>query len=222
MSIDEYNRHSTLGPMAGPATTAAAMAGQAAYQRNQQPQMAGQAAPPPSLRASLGILAFLGVLCASAVGAVYLLPDGSTVATLAGYAAMVSALALVIMAAFLAIEAAKFAVGVILLVVLQFGVWIGLAAVGGFFFAEIHAYAFEPYPTWTVALFAGALAALAQAVPALRPVATAVAVGAASYVLVASHLFNRHSATAMAASAGVALVAFVLARAWRRRRAKRE
>lgn len=32
MSLDEFNRNATLGPMAGPATNAAAAAGQAAWQ----------------------------------------------------------------------------------------------------------------------------------------------------------------------------------------------
>ncbi|WP_414900442.1 hypothetical protein ACMT1E_11780 [Sphingomonas flavalba] len=32
MSLDEYNRHATLGPLAGPATSAAASAGQSAYE----------------------------------------------------------------------------------------------------------------------------------------------------------------------------------------------
>ncbi len=32
MSLDEYNKHATLGPLAGPATSAAASAGQAAYE----------------------------------------------------------------------------------------------------------------------------------------------------------------------------------------------
>ncbi|WP_334129778.1 hypothetical protein [Sneathiella sp.] len=32
MSLDEYNKHATLGPMAGPATSAAASAGQSAYE----------------------------------------------------------------------------------------------------------------------------------------------------------------------------------------------
>lgn len=34
MSLEEYNKHSTFGPSAGPATTAAAMAGQSTYAAN--------------------------------------------------------------------------------------------------------------------------------------------------------------------------------------------
>lgn len=34
MSLEEYNKHATFGPSAGPATTAAAMAGQSTYAAN--------------------------------------------------------------------------------------------------------------------------------------------------------------------------------------------
>lgn len=53
MSLDEYNRHSTLGPIAGPATTAAASAGQEAYRNRTEPADAG------------GAGSFLGVLIVS-------------------------------------------------------------------------------------------------------------------------------------------------------------
>lgn len=220
MSIDEYNRHSTLGPMAGPVTSASAMAGQAAYQRDHEPRTGGEAAPPPSLRASLGILAFFGVICALAAGAAYALPDESTLAKIAAYAAGLSALAFVIMALFLSIEAAKFAAGWIVLIGLRYFGWSMAAALVGFVFAEFHDYAFEPFPTWTAALGAGVLAAVGQAVRALRPIAIALAAGAAGYVLIASHLFNRHSVSALALGLALAVITFLLARALRARRAR--
>lgn len=41
MSLEKYNVHSTFGPAAGPATTAAASAGQAAYERAHAPRSGG-------------------------------------------------------------------------------------------------------------------------------------------------------------------------------------
>ena len=219
MSIDEYNRHATLGQMAGPATSASAMAGQAAYQRNhEQRQAVGEAAPPPSLRASLGILAFFGVVCALGAAAAYVLPEESALATAAAYTAGLSALAFVIMALFLCFKAAQFAAGLVIVVGLRYFGWSAAAALVGFVFAEFHDYVFEPYPTWTAALGAGLLALIAQAVRALRCAAFALAVGAVAYVLIASHVFNRHSAVALALGGVLTLVSFFLARVFRSRR----
>ena len=41
MSLDEYNKHSTFGPVAGPATNAAASAGQEAYRNRTEPAGVG-------------------------------------------------------------------------------------------------------------------------------------------------------------------------------------
>lgn len=41
MSLDEYNKHSTFGPVAGPATNAAASAGQEAYRNRTEPAGSG-------------------------------------------------------------------------------------------------------------------------------------------------------------------------------------
>jgi hypothetical protein len=41
MSLKTYNEHATFGPSAGPATTAAASAGQAAYERAHAPRSGG-------------------------------------------------------------------------------------------------------------------------------------------------------------------------------------
>lgn len=219
MSIDEYNRHATLGQMAGPATSASAIAGQAAYQRNhEQRQTGGEVAPPPSLRASLGILAFFGVVCALAIGAAYVLPEDSGLATAAAYAAGLSALAFGIVVLFLAFEAAKLAAGLLIVVGLRYCGWSAAAALVGFLFAEFHDYVFEPWPSWTAALGAGVLALVAQAVRALRSAAFALAVGAVAYVLIAAHFFNRHSIMAVALGGAVTVIAFLLARALRIRR----
>lgn len=41
MSLEKYNTHATYGPAAGPATTAAAAAGQAAYERSHASRRGG-------------------------------------------------------------------------------------------------------------------------------------------------------------------------------------
>jgi len=220
MSLDEYNRHATLGKMAGPATSAAAAAGQAAWERNHaQPQASGAAAPPPSLRASLGILAFFAVVCGLSAAAAYYLPEESTLATIAAGAAALSALAFVIMALLLSVQVAAAAAGFVVVVGLRYLGWAALVALLAFVFAEFHAFAFEPYPTWIAPLVLGALAALGQAVRALRAAAIALGSGAIGYILIASHVFDRHSFTALALAGAITLIVFIGARALHARRA---
>jgi hypothetical protein len=72
MSLNEYNHHATLGPLAGPATTAASMAGQEAFKRAHEPPP-----PPTGDGAPLSRKAMLGI----ALGVVLLATPWSWLAT---------------------------------------------------------------------------------------------------------------------------------------------
>lgn len=149
MSLKEYNRHATLGPMAGPATSAAAAAGQAAHDRAREPGAAGEGAPKPALHASILILAvFAGAFAVAVAGALLLPEDG-----IAAGAALLSGLGFAIFGMIMGIEAAKYALAWL---ILGWG-WILGAALAAFVFASFHFYALGPLSEWMVALVASAL-----------------------------------------------------------------
>ncbi len=221
MSLDEYNRHSTLGPMAGPATSASAMAGQAAWQRNNQPPaQAGAAVPRPTVQASLAMLGTFAVAFAASLACAFVLPG--SLATVASFAALVSGLGLVILGIHLGIEGAKSGLGWLLESAVEHGWGWGVGAgFVAFVFADLHWYAFGFFPAWMVAIVAACLALAARAAPALRPAAAAIGVGVVSYVLVASHAVGRHSLVALAVALAAAAAIAGAWQAWRTLRARK-
>jgi hypothetical protein len=221
MSLDEYNRHATLGPLAGPATSASAAAGQDAYQRTHpQPGVTGTDAPAPTPRALLGMLLLFAVVFLISLAGFVLLPKDSLPAIFLAPVMAVSGLAFAIAGLFLAIEAVKFCIGWLVVAALELRLFrIAALALVGFVLAEVHWYTIEPIASWMVALGVAALALIARFASRLRPWIFALGMGATAYVLTASHVYERHSLAAMAiAGAAAALSGGAFALLARRRR----
>jgi hypothetical protein len=222
MSLDEYNRHATLGPMAGPATTAAGMAGQQAFQRNnERPAASGPAAPPPSLKALLGALLLFAAVCGAAVAGVAALPEDGSAATVLAWVAALSAAAFALTAIFAGIEALKVGLAWLLAAAGRFGLWrAAVAALVVFVLADTHWYAIEPFNAAQAAGAAAVMASIARFQPVLGPLMLGVGVGVTVYVVAAVHVFGHFGAdAALAAAASAVLVggAHALLRARRRR-----
>lgn len=113
MSLNEYNKHATLGRMAGPATTAAAAAGQAQYERQHGDQSAGSDVPMPGLHASLKMLAFFAVVFLIFAAATLLLPDDSLAQVITLVIAGLAAGCFVIFGVIMGWEAVKFGFGAV-------------------------------------------------------------------------------------------------------------
>lgn len=205
MSLDEYNRHSTLGPMAGPATSPAASAGQAAWQRANEPPRPAQAGPataPATVAASLGLLGALAAIFAVSLVCAFLLPG--TLGSAAILAAVASGPVFVILGIPVGIEASKSGLAWLLEGLREHGpFWSIGAALAAYGFASVYWYVFRPVPAWLVALLAACLALAARATPGLRPFAAGMAAAVVTYVLVASAVTGRHGLEAL----GIALAA---------------
>lgn len=208
MSLDEYNRHSILGPVAGPATTVSAIAGQAAYeQAHGQPAVASGSNEPLTITGTMRTLAALVVAGAAGTAGAFLLPE--TPATIAGFIALMSGIGIVIVSIFAGTEAVKFAIGWTFSSAIEHRWWwVVAAALAAFVFAAFHEYAFGPFDAWMVALFAAALALAGRFVPALRPASAALGAGVVAYILTASHIFEQHSFLALLIAAATAAVIF--------------
>ncbi len=224
MSLDEYNRHAMLGPLAGPATTASSIAGRAAYDRTHQNVIRTDGAPAPefSLTASLKVLIFMVLLAGASALAVVLLPEKSTWAAVVGFVAMTAGIGVVILLLFVGIELLKHLAAFILIGAGWLGLWwaAGAAAVA-WVFAEVHELAFFPVPSWVAASVAAALVVAGRFVPALRLAAVATAAGVIAYAIGAEYVFE--SRLTAAGLTGLPAAAVVAAggwawRQWRHRR----
>ncbi|HCF6900239.1 TPA: hypothetical protein NII88_001338 [Pseudomonas aeruginosa] len=108
MSLDEYNRHATLGSAAGPVTSASAAAGQEAYQRaNEGPSVYAGPSAPFNMRKSLRTLAILVAITVIGVVIVAVLPESSSISGIAGFVAMVSMATAVILAIYTVYQAIR-------------------------------------------------------------------------------------------------------------------
>ncbi len=215
MSLNEYNKHSMLGPLAGPATTAASIAGQEAYkQAHEQPVYVGGNGKPLTVGGALWTLAALVVVAAAGVAGAFLLPEN--LATIAGFIALMAVIGVVIISIHSGIEAVKLALGWAASSAVEHGWWrIVAVALAAFVFAAFYSFAFDAVEAWMVALFAAALAITARLVPGLRPVCAAIGSGIVAYILAASHLFERYSLSAVLIGALAAAVIFGAGYAWR-------
>lgn len=207
MSLNEYNKHSMLGPLAGPATTVASIAGQEAYkQAHEQPVYAGGNDKPLTVSGAMWTLAALALVAAIGAAGAFLLPE--SLATIAGFVALMAVIGFVIVSIFSGIEAVKFAIGWVTSSAVEHGWWrIVAVALAAFVFAALHADTLGPVADWMVALGAGALALAARLAPALRAICAALGAGAVTHILAASYAFE--GSTVMALIAGVLVAAAI-------------
>lgn len=221
MSLNEYNKHSMLGPLAGPATTAASIAGQEAYkQAHEQPVYAGGNDKPLTVSGVMWTLAALASVAAIGAAGAFLLPE--SLATIAGFVALMAVIGFVIVGIFSGIEAVKFAIGWMTSSAVEHGWWrIVAVALAAFVFAAFYSLAFDAVEAWMVALFAAALAIAARLVPGLRPVCAAIGSGIVAYILAASHLFERYSLSAVLIGALAAAAIFGAGYAWQTARRRK-
>lgn len=218
MSLEEYNKHSILGPLAGPATTVSSIAGQEAYRRNHETTVLHPASSTPlNVGGAFLIVAILAAVGACAAGAAFVLPE-----TLAAIAAIIAAgcfIAAVIIALHAGAEACKIAAAAALGVIFSrsWG-WIIGGTLSAYIFAEIYIYAIIPAEAWMVAACAALLGVAAKYMRKLRIASAAAAIGFATYTLAVSYLFGKQPMIAALIGVGATVLIFTAAQLWQARR----
>lgn len=217
MSLDEFNKHATLGRMAGPATTAAASAGQAMHDQLNAPHAtsgSGSAAPPV---AESKVAAVLAVVFAGSVAALLTHPPSF----------MIVIVPLLISGVWLGTYIVQQGLAAVLGSVKMLAgnsstrgwLWVIGAGVLAWGFAMVHWFAFHPLTSVQVGLFGLALAAIAKLVPVSRPVCAAIAAVPVGYVLSIAYLHMR-SVPSLVFTVIVAVLAFGVCAALLRRQRK--
>lgn len=181
MSLDEFNKHATLGRMAGPATTAAASAGQAMHDQLNAPHATSGGGMTASPVAESKVAAVLAVVFAGSVAALLAHPPSFMVVIVP---LLVSGVGL---GAYIVQQGLAAVLGGARMLVRNSSargwLWVVGASLCAWGFAALHWYAFSPLTPVQVALFALALATIAKLVPASRPACAALAALPVGYVL---------------------------------------
>lgn len=218
MSLEEYNKHSILGPLAGPATTVSSIAGQEAYRRNHETTVLHPTSSTPlNVGGAFLIVAILATVGACAAGAAFVLPE-----TLAAIAALIAAgcfIAAVIIALHAGAEACKIAAATVFGVIFSrsWG-WIIGGTLSAYIFAETYIYAIIPAEAWMVASCAALLGITAKYVQKMRIACTTIAIGFVTYTLTVSYIFGQQPMIAAMIGAGVTVLIFTVAQLWQARR----
>ena len=222
MSMEEYNKHSILGPLAGHPTSISAIAGQEAYRRNNEtPVMHPSSDVPMNLGGVVILLLILAAVGAIALAAVFLLPE--KFAAIPAIIAFACVLAMGILSLHAGVEACKIAAGKILgLVFSRSWGWIFGATLIAFIFAETYIYAILPASAWMVALSVAALGIAAKYFRQMRTACAALAVWFVTYTLVVSYIFGTQPVLALLIGAGVAAAVFLGTRLWQARRKEKQ
>lgn len=181
MSLDEFNKHATLGRMAGPATTAAASAGQAMHDQLNAPHATsggGTTAPPV---AESKVAAVLAVMFAGSVAALLAHPPSFMVVIVP---LLVSG---VWLGTYIVQQGLAAVLGGVKVLVgnssTRGWLWVVGAGVFGWCFAMLHFAALYPLTPLRSAIFGLVLATVAKLVPVSRPVCAALAAVPVAYVL---------------------------------------
>lgn len=215
MSLDEFNKHSTLGPMAGPATTPAASAGQDMHrQLNDIPAMDNSGIVPVGTTTQVFLV--LSVIFLGSLAALLTQPSSIFIVMLA----VISGAILGIYTVGKGLEACL-AGGKALVrsPSMRSWLWVAGAAVFGGVFAGMHWFALGPFTPVQAALYALTLAVIAKLVPPFRPACAALAALPVAYVFILVHSrLMMSSVASMVLAIVVAGVVFVVVVAVRRGR----
>lgn len=208
MSMNEYNKHSILGPFAGRATTVAAIAGQEAYKRaHEQPVYVTGSGKKMTVRGALWTLAAFVAVSALGTAGAFLLPE--KLASISGYIALLGIIGLTLIGIAVTIEAVKRSAAWVMSSAIEQGWWrIVAVTFAALVFASIYADAIAPVEGWMAALGALTLALAARLVPPLRSACAALGAGTVTYILAASYAFEGSTVMALIAGASIAAVVY--------------
>ena len=216
MSLNEYNKHSIMGPFAGPATSISAIAGQEAYKRaHEQPTYVSSGNEKPlTISGTLLMLAAFAIGAALGIAGVFILPE--SMSGIAGFIALLCLIAIAIICVFAGTEAVKFAVNWLFASAIEDQWWwIGGVALAAFIFAAVYSFVLEPAETWMVILFATALAFAGRFVSRLRSACAALGTGVVVYAVAAEHFFTRYGFLAISSGLIAAALVFGLGYGWK-------
>lgn len=179
MSLDEFNKHATLGRMAGPATTPAASAGQEMHrQLNDIPAVDNSGIVPVGTTTQLIVV--LSVIFLGSLAALLIKPASILIVVVAVLSGVFLGIFVIDQGLQVCLAGGK---ALLRSSSMRSWLWVAGTAVFGGAFAGMHWYALGPVTPVQAALYALALAVTAKLVPPLRPACAALAALPVAYVL---------------------------------------